>query len=416
MPSKKLILIMIDGVSADYFETHRNRLPNLFQLAERGYRVNRMKSPVPAVSMPGRASLLTGVAADKHGIYGNRLRQEGRFNPADAKDVRVPTIATLASSAGLDVACIGHALIKPEDVSLYVPPCWMRGSDFTKVTATGRDVSLLQIKDPHQRLAGIALPFGDNPSISDTAMGTAEYLIADRKIVAAAAALLRSNFAPDVIITEINATDSAQHFYGYESEEAHSAAEFADGLVGLCLDSLRHNATGDQYNLAIVSDHGHGANSKTIYVDRVVPNLVYDTEGSTVHVFVDSSSERAYAEEKLTSVGAIPLDRSYLPTELRDCVVTFAAPSGCNFANAPGDVPADSVVGDSYYKSMHGRRPGDPADDRFCLFFGTDVPVGVIETADAESFAPTVSALLDLPLTSFPGRPLFTPSVNPRSL
>lgn len=407
MMSKKLILIMIDGVSADYFETHRKRLPYLCQLADNGYRVKRMKSPVPAVSMPGRASLLTGLAADRHGIYGNRLLQDGRFSPADAKDIRVPTIATLASSAGLDVACIGHALIQPDDVSLYVPPCWMRGASFTKVTATGRDVSLLQIKDPLQRLAGVPWPFGDNAATLSEPMGVSEYLLADQQIVGAAAALLRSDSAPDVIITEINVTDTAQHFFGYESEQAHFAAAFADSLVGLCLDGLRQSKTDDQYNFAIVSDHGHEAITKTIYIDRLIPDLVCDAEGSTVHVFVDSASERSDAEARFSSLGAVALDRSYLPAELRDRLVSFAAPAGYNFATAPNDTPADMLVGTSYYKSMHGLQPGNPADDRFCLFFGPDVPNGIIEGADAESFAPTVSALLDLPLASFPGRPLF---------
>ncbi|GLS34986.1 hypothetical protein GCM10010869_05740 [Mesorhizobium tianshanense] len=354
--------------------------------------------------------MLTGVAADRHGIYGNRLRQDGQFNPADAKDVRVPTIATLASAAGLDVACVGHALIKPEDVSLYVPPCWMRDSGFTKVTATGRDVSLLKVKDPLQRLAGVSLPFGDYASITDASMGPSEYSVADRQIVSAAAALLRSSTAPEVIITEINVTDSAQHFHGYESDEAHAAAEFADGLVGLCLDSLRQNATGDQYNIAIVSDHGHEAISKTIYVDRLVPNLVCDTEGSTVHVFVDNVSERSYAEERFASIGAVSLSRSYLPAELRDRVASFAAPSGYDFAPAPGGAAPKALTGDSDYKSMHGLQPGNPADDRFCLFFGPDVPNGLAETAEAESFAPTVGALLGLSLDAFPASPLFVPA------
>ena len=60
MVQRKLLLIMIDGVSADYFEAHPNRLPNLSSLAEDGYRVRRMRSAVPGTSMPGRASILTG--------------------------------------------------------------------------------------------------------------------------------------------------------------------------------------------------------------------------------------------------------------------------------------------------------------------------------------------------------------------
>ncbi|RWH59329.1 MAG: alkaline phosphatase family protein [Mesorhizobium sp.] len=415
MPSKKLILIMIDGISADYFEAHGQRLPYLSQLARGGYQVKRMKSPVPATSMPGRASLLSGFAADKHGIYGNRLLRDGGFTPADSEDMRVPTIASLATSAGLDVACIGHALIRPDDASIYVPPCWMRGPDFTKVTASGQEWSLLQIKDPLRRLSGVQLPSMEMQASTTDPLGMSEYLIADQQMVGIAAALLRASSAPDVIITEINVTDSAQHYYGYESEEANFAVSFADGLVGLCLDSIRQRNANSAYNLAILSDHGHDAINKTIYVDRVIPGLVFDTEGSSLHVLINSATQRVDVERRLASVGAEAWDGDHLPPELREQIAMFVAPSGHDFAKAPENAPAGDLVGESHKKSMHGLRPGDPADDRFCLFFGPDVPNGVIETADAESFAPTVSALLDLPLTSFPGRPLFTPSVSARS-
>lgn len=410
MSRNKLLMIMIDGVSADYFEAHKQRLPYLSRLAETGYQVKRMKSPVPATSMPGRASLLSGVSADRHGVFGNRVLRGRRFSPADSEDMRVPTIASLASSAGLDVACIGHALVRPDDVSLYVPPCWMRGPGFTKIRATGETWSLLQMKDPLQRLAGVSLPSLEKQAIATESMGFSEYLIADQLIIGAAANLLRSASSPDVILTEINVTDVAQHIFGYESEQAHFAVAFADSLVGLCLDSLHQSHRDNEYVVAIVSDHGHAPISKTIYVDRIIPEFVSNAEGSTLHVIVDSSVERAEVERKLAAFGAEVWNGSHLPPELRDRVTTFVAPDGHDFGNAPTDTPEGAGIGGSYYKSMHGLRPGNPADDRFCLFFGPRVPDGVVESADAESFAPTMATLLDLPPASFPGRPLFPDS------
>ncbi|TIL50260.1 MAG: alkaline phosphatase family protein, partial [Mesorhizobium sp.] len=68
--------------------------------------------------------------------------------------------------------------------------------------------------------------------------------------------MLESEEAPDLLITEINATDAFQHDFGYGSDEAHFAIAFADSLVGRCLDSLRRAGRRDDYTIAIVSDHG----------------------------------------------------------------------------------------------------------------------------------------------------------------
>jgi predicted AlkP superfamily pyrophosphatase or phosphodiesterase len=411
MSRKKLLLLMIDALSADYFAAHRHRMPCLSHLAGKGFQVKRMKSPVPGTSQPGRASLLSGYTADIHGIYGNRILQNGRFVPAGFEDMRAPTIATLASSAGLDVACIGHSLVRPDDVSIYIPPCWERGP-YLKVIANGERSSPTKVKDPLHRLSGLPLSILDAQTKTAKAMDFSEYLIGDQQIVGAVAGLLRSEAAPDLILTEMTVTDTAQHVFGYESEQAHFAMTFADCLVGLCLDSLRQSHRESEYTLAIVSDHGHGEINKTIYVDRVLPHWLAQSECSTLHVIVDSVADREEVGRRLAEYGVLPWEGSYLPAELRERTATFVAPPLHDFGKAPVDAPDGILVGDSHYKSTHGFRPGTAADDRFCLFVGPDVPTGVVEAADAESFAPTLAAVLNLPMEHFPGRPLFAVAKN----
>ena len=88
--SNKLIVLMIDGVSAEYFATSRGRLPHLSALAKRGLVVNDLRSEVLGTSLPGRTSILTGATADVSGIYGNKIwdthRQDFRYaNPYDVR-------------------------------------------------------------------------------------------------------------------------------------------------------------------------------------------------------------------------------------------------------------------------------------------------------------------------------------------
>ncbi|RWJ60453.1 MAG: alkaline phosphatase family protein [Mesorhizobium sp.] len=408
MTRQKLLLIMIDGVSADYFENHRHRLPNLSSLADDGYVVQRMRSSVPGTSMPGRASILTGVGADKHGIFGNRVLENGAFVGAEVDHVRVPTIATLASNAGLDVACIGHALIKPEDASIYVPPCWLRGPGFTKVPSDGSVSTLLRVKDPRNRLATVPLPSyatGLNPS--DGSSPITDTLIGDQLTIGAAASLLQSEDAPDFVITEINTTDYFQHDFGYESDEGHFAVAFADALVGTCLESLRRANRRKDYAIVVVSDHGHGNISRSIFPGLIIPGKTWQTEGATLHVLVTDEKDRQEVANRLSSFGVQPWNSDHVPGELSDKIATFVAPEGHDFEETPAGHTSGEPLGRSKYRSTHGFRPGFSADDRMCIFSGAGVPKGRQETVDATRLTPTLAAILALPLEQFPDRPLF---------
>ncbi|WP_245440853.1 alkaline phosphatase family protein [Mesorhizobium sanjuanii] len=408
MTHRKLLLIMIDGVSADYFQEHANRLPNLSSLAADGYLVRRMRSAVPATSMPGRASILTGVGAEIHGIFGNRILSDGAFVAAEAEHLLVPTIATLASRAGLDVACIGHALIKPEDTSIYVPPCWLRGPGFIKIPSDGSTPSLLKIKDPRGRLGAIPLPsYVPEFSGPDGVSSITRTLIGDQLTIAAAASLLESEEAPDLLITEINATDAFQHDFGYGSDEAHFAIAFADSLVGRCLDSLRRAGRRDDYTIAIVSDHGHRNIKTSILPDLIIPGKVWQSEGATLHVLVESDMDRREVTMKLLRYGAEVWNGDHLPIELRNRIATFTAPPECDFEETPADHPADQPVGCPKYKSTHGFRPGSAADDRVCIISGPAVPNEVAEGAEATRLTPTLSCVLGLPGDTFSDCPLF---------
>ncbi|WP_246696484.1 alkaline phosphatase family protein [Mesorhizobium sp. SARCC-RB16n] len=124
---KKLISVLVDGVSADTFETYAHRFPNMRRLADSGLRVRRLKSGIPATSVPGRATMLTGVGPEVHGIYGNHIFRGDIFVAPLAADLQAPTLATHANKAGLDVAAIGQALVDPADTSIHVSPWWLRG-------------------------------------------------------------------------------------------------------------------------------------------------------------------------------------------------------------------------------------------------------------------------------------------------
>ncbi|MEX2534445.1 MAG: alkaline phosphatase family protein [Trueperaceae bacterium] len=120
----RLIIVMIDGVSAGYVDRRRRNLPNLEVLAKRGLYLKRIAADVPGTSLPGRTSIVTGVPASEHGVFGNMIWDGQRFRYANPDDVRVPTLPRAAMDAGLRSAVVGFGMIRPEDATHFMGPWW----------------------------------------------------------------------------------------------------------------------------------------------------------------------------------------------------------------------------------------------------------------------------------------------------
>jgi predicted AlkP superfamily pyrophosphatase or phosphodiesterase len=414
----KAIVVLIDGLSADYLATHRARLPHLADMAEQGFAVDRLRSVVPATSRPGRASIITGVAADRHGIYGNQILDGAngngvRFRSARAEDLRAPSLARLATQAGLDVACIGFGLVAPEDARIFVPPWWehetLRAHPSAKAPLPG-DLDVVRVlKDEDGRLAArrpgrvsLAPPESDHGGLHPQIAGSA----ADHLMIDLAAELACSDAAPDLILTEIAVTDLIQHYHGYESEAAHWALATADRLIGSLVYRLERAGRLEDTMIAAVSDHGHTPIATAIYPERVIGDMVFSLEGASMNVAVRDAAERAAVERKLAELGVTPLDGTHLPPALRDTIATFTAPDTMAFEMVAKNAVREGVTGAPLTISTHGLRPGTPADDRACIFYGGGIAPGRQETAAAEQFAPTVAAALGLDLAPFPAEAL----------
>jgi predicted AlkP superfamily pyrophosphatase or phosphodiesterase len=117
----RVIVILMDGLGADYVAAHGERLPALKRLAASGLAVPRMTPPTCATSLPGRASILTGAPSADSGTYGNMIYDNGQFRFATPADLRVPTLAGRASAEGLEVACLGFVMTPPGECRRYAP-------------------------------------------------------------------------------------------------------------------------------------------------------------------------------------------------------------------------------------------------------------------------------------------------------
>jgi predicted AlkP superfamily pyrophosphatase or phosphodiesterase len=415
----KLMVLMIDGVAADHYTQDKGRFPHFAALEARGFRIERLNSEVLGTSLPGRTSILTGVTADVSGVYGNKIWDGNAFRYANPDDVRVMTLPARAKAAGMKVASIGMGMVRPDDTHIFRGPWWsgnfiQRARDAEAVPA---DQSWLRVAmhDPGAEFEQICanaglpstLPMIDPESEAQKAMFG---VLADMAMFDWVGALAAAPNSPDLIMSEFLIPDIFQHNIGYRSDLAHWSVMQADAALGRILQRLRSAGVEDEWNIAVLSDHGHSAIDKALQPQVIIPGVRTQSEGGCLMVAPRDAEELAMVTEKLAAFEVEPYPNTCVPAEMRDQVAIFVSPERISFEQ--DDLEATEPILPPKAVSSHGQRPGLPGDDRFALFAGPAVPQGSAANAPAVCIAPTLAMILGLTLDGFPAQPVFAPETT----
>jgi predicted AlkP superfamily pyrophosphatase or phosphodiesterase len=402
------IVIMLDGISADAFARFGARMPHLRGLAARGLLVERVAADVPATSLPGRTSILTGVDAATHGVYGNLIWDGERFRYANPDDVRVPTLPRRALAAGLDVAVLGYGMVRSEDATTFQHAWWanemlQRARDEAPIAADEGWLRTSRHADASGRIAALAaagLPAG----VPDAYAGDRlHYLMSefagDQAMLQWTAALAADDDPPDLIVTEVLTPDTVQHVAGHDHPFALWSLSYADALVGEVLRALDAAGRLAATTVLVTSDHGHGPVEGALYLDALLPGATCASEGGVAYVAVDGPREARRIADRLRPHGVARLPDGFLPPDRRDVLAAFTVPGrAVGFeTTAPVD-RRGAHSGPSRYLSGHGFAPGTASDERFLIVAGGAVDARRIARAAAEDVAATAGALLGVPV------------------
>lgn len=401
----KLIVIMIDGVSANYFAQRRVNLPNLDALAARGLVVERVAADVPGTSLPGRTSMITGVPASEHGVFGNTIWDGRQFRYANPDDVRMPTLPRAAIEHGLRAAVVGFGMVRPEDASIFKGPWWAN-----EMLQRARDESPIPADESWLRTSGPLDPTGEwarlaragfETDVPDAYAGDIVHNLlsgaaGDRTMMRWTTALATSEDPPDLMITEILLTDSIQHVAGQDHPFSDWAVGFADDLVGTLVSGLERANVLSETTIMITSDHGHGTVDRALYTDRLLPGRQVSSEGSVLLARIDDEADALALAQMLKPHGVARLSSSHLPDDRRGDLALFCAPDGCDFQPRPSTEGVDpaALSGPPKHLSSHGFRPGHPDDERFCVLVGPGIEPGRRQRAAAEDIAATAAGVI----------------------
>jgi len=408
----KLILIMIDGVSSAKFEEIRHQLPHLDRLAKEGTQVQALTPEICGTSFPGRTSMIVGRPASEHGIYGNKIWDGNVFRWSNPYDVRTETIASLTKQAGGDVVNMGYGMVRPEDCDLYVSPWWVgdvmsRARDNEPHPANHLWTMKNKQLDPKKRLQNIGLSADD---IVDPATNKALTLdlgtLADYQLMEMAADLIERDRAPNLLMLEVAVTDYYLHQYGSKHPLTELSLRNGDAQVGTLIERLRKAGKLEQYNFAIMSDHGHHLMADAIYCDVLLPEGTrWSSEGGMLLIAPTSAEQGADVTQKLLAQGLEQYPHDFLPDDMKDTLLAFTSAQGQYISFEADLKKTGKVRGVSKYQSNHGMRPGTLEDYRFCLFSGPDVTKQIVPFAQAIQVAPTIAKILGV------NTPWQTPSI-----
>jgi len=212
-----VVIISIDGLRPDALELADT--PVLAGLRLAGAFSPRARAVVPSVTLVNHASMLGGMAPDKHGIDWNVADPErGKING--------PTLFSVAHDAGLaSTMVVGkdklNHLVIPGSVDNYIY------AGFTDFQVEGQAVEVIK--------TGL----------------------------------------PAVLFVHLPGVDSAGHLTGWMSPAQMLAVEMADGAVGSIVNAIQDGGFWDKTLLIVTADHGgsglsHGSDSPE---DTTIPWL-----------------------------------------------------------------------------------------------------------------------------------------------
>jgi predicted AlkP superfamily pyrophosphatase or phosphodiesterase len=214
-----LLLVGIDGLRLDLATDHR--APHLRRLMADGT-TTRMSMPVPTVSGPGWATLLTGASHAEHGVVDNTFvgsRLAGIPDLLSAAFFADPTRTTLAAAAW-------PPLVDPVGVG-----------------------PVIRTRDEQRRAEQHRVIVRDGETYG--------YRTTDAEIGDFAVAGLLSA-GPDVSFVYFSGVDEAGHVYGAISRQYVEAMQRTDAHLGRLVAAVEHRArAGERWLVVVTTDHGH---------------------------------------------------------------------------------------------------------------------------------------------------------------
>jgi predicted AlkP superfamily pyrophosphatase or phosphodiesterase len=412
---RMVIVISLDGFPAYALKDPRLPIPTLRKLGRDGASAAAMQPINPTVTWPNHTAMVTGVDASRHHVLANGLlvhQDDGAVTVAPWRDkdvmVQAPTVYDVAYQAGLTTAQVDWVAIYGAKTITWSFP---------------------EMPDPKGLI--------ENELVADGLVTTAQLADFDAsspawqdQIRTEAAVDILKRYKPDLMLLHLLSLDDTNHAYGPMSDASLEAMAFLDDRVKQIVDTLQTEGLTDRATILVVSDHGFRKIQHTInpnvalkshgFAHQVGGKLSWDAwvvpSGGTAMIYVANNARRASSLARLKTLFAQleGVERVYQPAEFAQLGLALtpasdqtpdlllAAKPGYGFGHdLSGSVESSASGG------THGYLNSDSEMQAIFMAWGNGIRPGVrLDSIDNVDVAPTIAALLLIPMNNITGHAL----------
>jgi len=252
--NRRVLIFGADGLRPDLIDP--DLMPNLAQLQATGVRCNDHHAVYPSHTRVNASTLATGTTPGRHGIVANTM-----LVPYATDDHIVDTsqyahldalAANDASGGALLVTSLSDILAR-NDARVAIAGTGSSGSNVLwTFKHRGRMVNpntafgIADLYDLREKL-------GEIPDVAVPNRGRNHY------VTRAVIELFLHDPRNRVITLWLAEPDSALHRFGIGSTESRAGMESADECLGAILDAMEQRGIRDQFDVIVISDHGHSS-------------------------------------------------------------------------------------------------------------------------------------------------------------
>lgn len=250
--SRRVLLISADGMRPDLFD--ETLMPNCAALMRDGIHLPDYHAAYPTHSRVNITTISTGCLPGKHGLVANVFRVDGatedgiidtgEFDHICHLDqfscnaaIRVPTLPELLARYGKKSQIVATS----SDAAGLI---WNRRSP-EAVFDLNQKVRRPGIEAVRRKLGPVPPESHPNriPHIYYTARAVSEHYLDDKEL--------------DFIGVWLSEPDHSLHHYGVGSPHVRAALAAVDASVGEIIDGLNRRGIRDDFDIFLISDHGH---------------------------------------------------------------------------------------------------------------------------------------------------------------
>ena len=417
-----VVLISIDGLKPDYVleaDKHGLKIPNLRRLLAEGAHASGVTGVLPTVTYPSHMTMVTGVAPAKHGIIANSPFDPFSKNMGGwywyAEDIKVPTLWDAAAKAGVITASVDWPATVGANITFNIAQYWRaeNGEDRKLIRALSTPGLLTEA----ERVVGAYTDGNDYSIGGDVRRAAFNVYVLEKK-------------RPRFFLSYFGSLDEEEHKSGPYSAATFAVLEQLDGVVAQ-VRAAAEKIDGGRAIICVVSDHGFALSDKEVNLNAALHDagLIELNEQGKV------KSWRAFAwygggsagimlrdspdNEARKKAGEIMRRLANDPASGVSRVIDQT--SGQRVAGFPdaafvvavrppyrlGGKLQGPVTVQARSGGTHGYMPGVREMDSSFFIAGPGIAAGGdLGQIDMRDIAPTLAALLGVPLSSAEGRRL----------